>query len=275
MAMRGYKHNGNSTIAVHGKEVSRAEVRERIKEIMVFEFNDAFIARKLGINRTTAWQLVTEIDQETTEFIAQNIPSIKGKLTRIAELVIESTIAKTRIELKDNEGNLILEDGQPILSHDPRLLSDNDKKVIMKASNTIAELHDGVRAIGKNISLNISAKTLVNPAEQQELFEADPEVREHLLAINARRRALMLTQGNGHGDPGRSGLGHSHESDGVSLDTSSSPGGDQSEADEGRLGPVQEVDHRRSAEAWKERDSFEEVPVLLSREFSESAGHHD
>jgi hypothetical protein len=196
---------------------------EKVEYLAARQWSVSQIIRKTRLSRDKVNAILAQLDEAKVRQLAEGPESRRAWHTAyLEEVARQAFIAFNRSKKGDTRtGN-------------PRLL-----RVGIEALSQVRKIH-GDDAPAKQINLNLSGKTLVHPADQQALINADPAVRDELLSINARRRALGLPvrrdgPGELHGD-GRGGLGHPDQPGGQAVDADSSPGGDQQVAHEGDVG---------------------------------------
>lgn len=178
------------SMARKSSALSDAQIRERIAHKLQFHTNVAHIARTLELDYDYVLGIVRELDAEEANRLRDASDEEKGWQIRILKAIASKSldVIEEGRELRDAKFELVLDkDGKPIKT----AASAKDARTVMLALADIRKI-EGLDAPTKSVNLNLSGKTLVHPADQKELLDADPVVLEHQLAINARRRAIGI-----------------------------------------------------------------------------------
>lgn len=160
---------------------------EKVELCLSRGYGIARIIRTTRISPRLVRELVDKVDQAKIREVAEGDEVAKARQISYHEAIAaEAWDAYRAYFKKTGKRNL-------------RLL-----KVGMEAERYIREIR-GLNAPTKQVNLNLTAKPLVHPAEQQAMINADPDLRRRWVELNAERRALaaqIYSPGGGGGADG-------------------------------------------------------------------------
>jgi hypothetical protein len=248
---------------VRSSGLGEAEMRERIAHKLQFHTNIAHIARTLDLEYHQVLDVVRTLDAAEWNRIIESTDEERGWHVRMLKRIVEHQMDS-------------IEQGRPLYEKNFELVRDDAGAPVMIASKTkesrtvLAALERHSKLIGldaptKSLNVNVNARTVISPEQQQALI-TDPEYRRHVLAMEQREREL-LSQGEGHvagpvrggGEPGEMVL-------------RPAPGAPEPEDDGGRDRRDHPPGHLHAAPARQEPLSLDVLPGVVPGHLPRSEG---
>ncbi len=150
----------------------RLTTEERVEFFLARGYSVAKIARKTRMSAPRVKEIVDRIDEAKIQEVIDGDEVARARMISYHELIAQESM-EVYLRSKRNK--------KPQLRY---------LKVGMEAQKQIREML-GLDAPAKSVNLNLTAKPLVMPGDQQAFVNADPNLMAEMVRLKAEQRALM------------------------------------------------------------------------------------